>query len=77
MRGDGGAAPALWTQGEKERAARPPVLSLDLVTRPSFKAFYRATFVLYIESFLTCPCIVPIQARCLFGSGCVLMPYSG
>ena len=36
MRGDGGAAPALWTQGEKERAARPPVLtwSQGLVSRP-------------------------------------------
>ena len=36
MRGDGGAAPALRTQGKKERAARPPVLtwSQGLVSRP-------------------------------------------
>ena len=35
-RGDGGAAPALRTQGKKERAARPPVLtwSQGLVSRP-------------------------------------------
>ena len=59
----------------RQEGARRPPASRDLVTRPSLKAFYRATFVLYIKPFLTCPCIVPIQARCLFGSGCVPMPY--